>query len=633
MTDTTTHPAPRCYSYIRFSTSEQLKGDSLSRQTKAAEEYAKKRGLNIDTTLSLRDLGVSAYSGANRQRGALSVFLKCVEKGKVPEGSILIVESLDRLSRESVSTAFGQFTSIIDSGITIVTLFDGMEYKKGSLDMHEMLTSLISMSRAHEESRTKAKRLASAWGEKRNRIAEKKLTARCPAWLTLDKEQNKFEIVDNRDKTIERIFALCLGGTGTYATTRILNQEGVPTWGRGKGWHQSYVSKILHAKAVTGEFQPHLKRDGKKIPAGDPVPDYFPRIIDDETFFQAQEKLKKNTHYSGKTGNIRNLFGRISKCGYCGGTFSFINKGKPPKSGQYIVCDNARRGHGCNYTSMRYPEVEESFLEFCKELTIEDILESDEERKKQVQSIRADLGATAGKITELIKKEENYETAIASAELPSAINRLVSLLEQTIEEKEKLDAQLTEIEARLTAKTSEDTDKRKHLDSIKSYYEISHKASEDERIEIRRRLREEIREIVKHIFFFPNGLGDRDFVLTAKGMMIQKHPALAELEGLEALGYDPDIYESKEAYASAMENIKGVIKQHIEENSSRDQRFYAIIFYNGTERIITYNKHSKRYEQYSEKTRKGFQIEGLSHEFSDLPKSDGRGFEELLTDI
>ena len=36
---------PRAYSYIRFSTPEQLQGDSFRRQTAMAEKYARDRGL------------------------------------------------------------------------------------------------------------------------------------------------------------------------------------------------------------------------------------------------------------------------------------------------------------------------------------------------------------------------------------------------------------------------------------------------------------------------------------------------------------------------------------------------------------------------------------------------------------
>ena len=46
----------------------------------------------------MRDLGLSAYKGEHRTKGALGSFLKLVEAGKITKGSTLSVESLDRLS-------------------------------------------------------------------------------------------------------------------------------------------------------------------------------------------------------------------------------------------------------------------------------------------------------------------------------------------------------------------------------------------------------------------------------------------------------------------------------------------------------------------------------------------------------
>ena len=50
------------YSYIRFSSTRQEEGDSLRRQIEAASKYAEQNNLSLDTTLNLRDLGVSAFT-------------------------------------------------------------------------------------------------------------------------------------------------------------------------------------------------------------------------------------------------------------------------------------------------------------------------------------------------------------------------------------------------------------------------------------------------------------------------------------------------------------------------------------------------------------------------------------------
>lgn len=91
---------PIAYSYIRFSHPTQIKGDSLRRQLSRSEQFAQQHGLELDTTM--RDPGLSAYTGEHRHKGALSAFLARVEAGAIAPGSYLIVENLDRLSREQV---------------------------------------------------------------------------------------------------------------------------------------------------------------------------------------------------------------------------------------------------------------------------------------------------------------------------------------------------------------------------------------------------------------------------------------------------------------------------------------------------------------------------------------------------
>ena len=63
----TSSSAPVAFSYVRFSTSEQMKGDSLRRQTAGAQEYCARHSLTLDNSLSLRDLGVSGFKGGRKR--------------------------------------------------------------------------------------------------------------------------------------------------------------------------------------------------------------------------------------------------------------------------------------------------------------------------------------------------------------------------------------------------------------------------------------------------------------------------------------------------------------------------------------------------------------------------------------
>jgi DNA invertase Pin-like site-specific DNA recombinase len=78
-------------------------------------------------------LGVSAWSGANTEIGAFSTLLKYAKSGKIPPGSILIIEALDRLTRQSLRAAIPLFIEILNTGLTVVTLVDGKRWTAASL--------------------------------------------------------------------------------------------------------------------------------------------------------------------------------------------------------------------------------------------------------------------------------------------------------------------------------------------------------------------------------------------------------------------------------------------------------------------------------------------------------------------
>src|SRR5437868_2677457 len=103
---------PKAYSYLRFSTADQAAGDSFRRQSDMAERYAAAHGLVLDEQLTFRDLGVSAFRGTNARTGALGQFLRAVEDELVAPGAFLLVENLDRMSRQQPWDALPVFQMI-----------------------------------------------------------------------------------------------------------------------------------------------------------------------------------------------------------------------------------------------------------------------------------------------------------------------------------------------------------------------------------------------------------------------------------------------------------------------------------------------------------------------------------------
>lgn len=89
---------PRLYSYVRFSSERQAKGSSVERQKSNIDKLVKKIALehNLEIFEEYQDFGVSAFKGKNATEGALFDFINHVESGKIPRGSYLLIESLDR---------------------------------------------------------------------------------------------------------------------------------------------------------------------------------------------------------------------------------------------------------------------------------------------------------------------------------------------------------------------------------------------------------------------------------------------------------------------------------------------------------------------------------------------------------
>ena len=491
----------RCYSYIRFSTPDQALGHSLSRQMQLSRKYAEKHDFVLDESLSFQDLGVSAFNGIHRTKGALGEFLQCVHSGQIPKGSVLLVESLDRLSREKVLEALSKFIEIIQNDIIVVTLSDGMEYTKESVNdsFSQLLISLTIMSRAHEESLMKSKRLSAAWEYKRNNISQKKLTGRCPAWLELNDDKTEFIKIPNRCNAVKQIFYKKDDGKGTLRITRELNQSDY--WKPKNGWRNSYVNKILRNPAVIGEFQPHKTVNGKRQPCGEPITDYFPSIINEKLFYRVQNIFQNNQHQGGRNGKVNNLFSYIAKCGYCGAPMAYQNKGY----GERYICDKFRRGYHCVGKLIDYRQFELMILTHTKGLDVGHILR--EKNQKSVSAINEannQLESFEGEIKYNKEKIENLLDTIEKTAFPKVQEKCEARLNELVMKNESLEIQQKLLKQNIQDLGSE-TDDANSEQQVKDLITEMENAEDDRRIEIRLALRRMLRNIYDFIDIYPKG--------------------------------------------------------------------------------------------------------------------------------
>jgi DNA invertase Pin-like site-specific DNA recombinase len=558
---------PVAYSYIRFSTTEQQKGDSLRRQTEASAKYAAAHGLTLDDSLTAHDLGVSAFSGANFESGALGRFILAIDEGRVVPGSYLLVESLDRLSRLPVPEALAIFQSIISRGIVIVTLTDMAVYSKERLktDWTPLLIALVSMSRAHEESAVKSQRVRAAWNAKKERIKVTKeaMSGRCPWWLRLSADGKKYELIEENAKIVRELFDMARSGMGGMSIGQHLTKLQVPTPQHSKYWQKSTVLFTLRNIATIGVLQ--LDQDNNGQTTTDTfIEDYYPPVIDKELFFSVQsiitERHRAPGNGAGRVGQCYNIFKGTAKCGRCGSPMHI--RRKPGINTGFLYCAKALSGAGCVGVSYNIRQLEAEFISFTRELDLAHVL-GDDSSQQAVDAKKMELAACVG---ELDAAQSRFGNLLKAVEVGGDVTALVQRLrdvESALNELKKRRIELqTELEALMFVKESESSSYA-NLNSFMEQLQ-SKESSLDEKLKLRFKMLAEVQRVVSKLLLFPGGRYYDEWELAL------------EAERLTETGYD-------EARVNA----------HLESlptKPDREERYFIAFMRNGIVRTVKQGK-------------------------------------------
>lgn len=560
----------RAYSYIRFSSVKQQKGDSVARQAKLSSDYAAKHGLELDAELNMRDLGISAYDRSNLSKGALGQFLRLVEEGQIPKGSFLLVESLDRLSRDKVMDALGIFLNILKAGIVIVTLADDQVYshEKSNETWSSLIMSIVIMSRANEESAMKSSRIRSSWDAKRKNIANKRLTTRCPYWLKPIAGEEGFEVIPERVKVVKRIFQMSRDGIGNSTICKTLNEEKVPTFSdKTNGWQVSYIQSIFKNRCVYGELQLKLHREGKRTPV-EVIPNYYPGIISkEEWLLAASSRATRRTRGGVSKGkNLANLFSGLLVCGYCGASMTMGGSSKLLANGtrklvRYVGCSNARRGMGCNYIEWPYSDLEPLILRFCKAVDFAQVLGVNKHAETDLQNAMHNLERIKLEIIDVNGRNLSLLDAIEKtdqADIPRAV------LDRIRANETKLDSLQEDkkfVEDEILRLTNSRVDAAIQQNLILELLQQLENLEDNELHLLRIRLSEAIKRVITKIVTFPGGRWYSED---------------------EAEAYRRDLIAS---YEFNEETIKDLCAK-LDTKPNRKNRLLMLVFQNGEHRTV-----------------------------------------------
>ncbi|KXU94197.1 hypothetical protein CR51_27385 [Caballeronia megalochromosomata] len=380
----------RVYSYLRFSDIRQKAGTSVERQEEYAVKWAREHAMELDTNLTLRDEGLSAFHQKHVTQGALGVFLKAVNDGTVPAGSVLIVESLDRLSRADPIIAQSQLNSIVIAGVEVVTASDGMRYSLKTVKENSgiLFMALGVMLRANEESATKSKRVRAAahkrcqnWidGKSRERIA----VGKNPGWVEFDEKANEFRLVP---EFVTPLMALVGYFRAGYSLRRCFDQlhaAGIPLppekadkYGKVKHGGMSNTTRlyeIIQNRALVGEKVVEI--DGTEYP----LPDYYPPLMTEAEFAELQYLRKQRGRVVGTKSEIVSFLTgmRLTYCTKCGRAMANQNMmnrsrrddGLPQDGHRRLYCTGRTFSNTdrCTAPSVSIVPVERAVMDFCSD--------------------------------------------------------------------------------------------------------------------------------------------------------------------------------------------------------------------------------------------------------------------------
>lgn len=575
---------PRVYSYLRFSSPEQTLGDSERRQLDGARRYAERKGLTFDESTNMADRGLSAFSGAHRKKGDLGRFLELVRAGRVAVGSTLVVENLDRLSREEFLTAFDTMKDLIRAGIDIHTISPEMTYSLESLNGGAVYQLVGQLQAAHAESKKKSERISAAWTQKRKdaRGNRKLATKRCPAWLEVTDERN-FKVIEPASETICMIYDWKVQGLGYSTIVRKLNTE-VSAWQpppnvkhKCQGWKESYVRKILQERAVLGEYQPHRMVDGKRVPDGDPILNYYPAIVSQEQFHAVRGILFPHHEGRGKIGRVSNLFTHLAVCGYCGEPMNFTNKGKSPKGRQYLRCPNAMSSRGCNATNFPYSEIEFLVLDNCPKLNAAAVLPNPDDKQLQCSSLRLRHQSCETQLLDIERRLDNLVDQIADTQKKEIRNRLQAKMSDLESQKVELLGTTAAVLLELRAAESDlksFTQWKVGLDELRA-------ALTKDDVELRQRMRAHLRQFIKSVECYGKGhprpkFSDGD----ADEFGIYNE---ATSEGDNIVQYLEEVFDEHHLPRCDRHQFQQFLHHVVRRRTSRKGRFIRVTFTTGAE--------------------------------------------------
>jgi len=331
------------FSYRRFSSRRQGDGSSLARQLEMAQDVCTANGWQLvdlppDAGVSAFKVDADALMAANMHKGNLATFLARVERGDIKRGSVLIIEKLDRFSRNFYDVVFPVWLNLLQSGVEIYSCVSNTHYSLEIIRKNPMLAgmALIEMANANDYSSGMSNRINKAFSLRLAECAKGKamnLGGWQPRWVDFHGSKGhagEFSL-NAHAVTIRRIAVEYIGGASMGTIAKGLIRDQVPTLMGGR-WNQGTIANLLQHETLVG----HKTIKGVRLER------YYPAVITDAQYQQLRTKLADNLNRKGGSPTsdyIANLFRNRCKCAKCGATVTTTHTVYSCKGKRTAECD------------------------------------------------------------------------------------------------------------------------------------------------------------------------------------------------------------------------------------------------------------------------------------------------------
>lgn len=467
------------YSYIRWSSDRQEDGSSEARQTEAIQRFCKYYGYTIKEEIA--DPGVSSLRGRNYHQGKLGEFVKRARDGGVQQGSILLFENQDRMSRMRIGAATNLFMDILKTGVSIGIADTLKIYSFDNLQLGDFIQVLVEIERANKESERKRDFGVRGWKKNlEKQSVGKPVTSKCPSWLKV--VDDDFVVIDEQLNIIKSLFEETLI-QGVAAACKTVNEKFNISM---KLYQAQY---LLKNRKLIGE---HTRRvtdaDGKKVD-GETIAGAYPPVIDLVLFNDVQEKIAARKFYSGRYEKSHlNFLTGLVKCEHCKGSVRWMNKGNK----EYFICTPSMTGQ-CKTEgtkSLRAEVIRRKFLNLEKFTKVRELLAKSAEQAKKLE---VQMAKFKRQLEDNHKRQNDYKQKMLTgdqslsevyAEAILELKKEESVIQNTID---GIESQLRE--ALSIAKAEISTDKIEWLVS----------STEKDAISARQKLNREMKKLFKEI--------------------------------------------------------------------------------------------------------------------------------------